>query len=1249
MKRFIPGYRASALLTFLTLAYMSQAVFGYSGNNDFLALSYTDGFESIASDNNGGDRLKAKLTYVIRQAGVLTTDDGDTLLPAGTTLDSLLLDENNIARLALTLPKDADLKLMQPVRMTTIEQVLGRALAQEVNLEGIVIQLRVGQGPYLPVDSYLIPFDPPPDSDVSDDTGKTAAEAIEQRRETEDTKDRSASMSIGGPVAHADGQPAGALSGVVVFVSAGHGWTAGSTSWYLQRPLLLEMNEDYGNLEQLNYLVNYLYNAGAVVVPFRPVGYKTTEIVLDNDDPGVTFIGIWQNSSTSSGYYENGITISGIPYKYAYTNPTETATARYTPNIPSSDFYPVYCWTKDDTDRVEQIYRIQHSGAIAEVAVDHARVGKGWIWLGNYYFEEGTSGYVEITNISPLGGIVVADAIRFGNGMGDIVRPGPGTISGYPREEECSRYWGESEAGNNAVGLPNVWECSGCNDGSDNVGTAARWSAVMNRQNINDERWRRVYIEYHTNAAGCSPPPCGAKGTVCLVSSSYPTTYQQSYATILGDKIEADMLLIDEEFEYLWGLRSNPYSGGFGAISTYNNDNEFDATIVEVAFHDNEEDAANLRSAKVRDAVARSSLQGIIMFLNSLPGSGVPLIFPPDPPERVQAAHDGNGNIIVSWSAPPSGGASGDPPTGYKIYRSTNGYGFGNAILVGNVLNASVSDIPSSTTTYLRVATFNAGGESMPSETLAVCRPTEDTAKVLIVNGYDRVSRHQNYIQTIPQGPMERPIARYVNSFDYVVQHANALAASGYTFDSCANDAVIEGTIDLTVYEDVVWILGRESQEDKTFDSTEQTLVINYLNQGGNLFVTGTDIGYELDALGAGQTFYEDTLGADYAGDDSGTFTVVGTGEILSDVGTFDFDPANGAPYAARSPDRIVPQPGATNILSYVGGTGDGAGIQFDSGNYRVIMFGFPFETISSEADQVNVMQRVMQYLVTGLSSSCGRESITNFEGYLNGTRVMFQHPRYSGTTVNYLTSRPNYAGVSDSVSAFDGLKAYELQWNWLDASPSNWLRLTTSDTINVPNPTIDLRRAVRLRLRLDSGSFRLCLGIRETGVDVPLGEDGGTSGTIEWVGATSVVGTAPQGILVTAQPGVWQTFTFIPTSENVLGFTGNGVLDAPNHKGVLEHLAFAVNDTAGPFQVYLDTIEQPCPPSADFDNDGDVDQEDFGHFQACLTGTDTPQNDPDCQDAKLDGDSDVDQEDFAIIQSCLSGANIPVDPECGS
>ena len=68
----------------------------------------------------------------------------------------------------------------------------------------------------------------------------------------------------------------------------------------------------------------------------------------------------------------------------------------------------------------------------------------------------------------------------------------------------------------------------------------------------------------------------------------------------------------------------------------------------------------------------------------------------------------------------------------------------------------------------------------------------------------------------------------------------------------------------------------------------------------------------------------------------------------------------------------------------------------------------------------------------------------------------------------------------------------------------------------------------------------------------------------------------------------------------------------------------------------------------ADFDEDLDVDLEDFAHVQACVTGPGQPQIDPACQNARLDGDSDVDLEDGTIVVLCMSGPGVPSDPHCG-
>jgi hypothetical protein len=74
--------------------------------------------------------------------------------------------------------------------------------------------------------------------------------------------------------------------------------------------------------------------------------------------------------------------------------------------------------------------------------------------------------------------------------------------------------------------------------------------------------------------------------------------------------------------------------------------------------------------------------------------------------------------------------------------------------------------------------------------------------------------------------------------------------------------------------------------------------------------------------------------------------------------------------------------------------------------------------------------------------------------------------------------------------------------------------------------------------------------------------------------------------------------------------------------------------------------VVSPLVPG-DFDNDCDVDQEDFGHFQRCLTGPGIEVTDLSCLDAMLDNDADVDADDFGVFQACLSGANIAADPSC--
>jgi hypothetical protein len=628
------------------------------------------------------------------------------------------------------------------------------------------------------------------------------------------------SSELSGPIGPAPGQPTGALSGRIVFTSGGHGWTAGASSWSLQRPVLLEMNEDYGNLDQMNLFATYCFNAGATIVPMRPIGNQTNEVVLDNDDPGVAFAGSWSVSSSTIFYGSPG----DVPYRFASLSATETTTATYTPTIPAAGLYPVYTWVQHGSNRDFQLYRIRHTGGESLVRVPHHMVGNGWVYLGTYYFDAGANpakGAVVISNLQPsptVGSVVIADAIRFGNGMGSVDR-GFG-VSSYPREEECSRYWvqvslgqGQSPATTYDPNYPNA----STDDGSDNVGTPPRMAREMNRE-VEGNIYKRILISFHSNAGG-------SRGVVGLWNDDamYPgtaTPNQFRLAQLTGTEVNNDLVGIGvPPLELAWFNRGANITFAhpdyaFGEIHNGSLGGEMDATIIEVAFHDDASDAALLRDPKARNWIARASYQAVVRYMNEF--DAAPITFVPEPPFNVRAVASGS-NVVVSWFAPVAQGGSG-AVGGYIIYQSTNGYGFGNPVAVGNATSFTLTNLLANRDYFFRVAATNSGGQSMPSETVA-CRisSTPGTPRVLIVNAFDRFDKSINIRQTpgaqnykppghdANSGTMNRVLPGRNNAFDYVVPHALAVGAYGFVYDSCQNEAVPTGFVNLNTYPIVIW------------------------------------------------------------------------------------------------------------------------------------------------------------------------------------------------------------------------------------------------------------------------------------------------------------------------------------------------------------------------------------------------------------------------------------------------------------
>jgi hypothetical protein len=93
---------------------------------------------------------------------------------------------------------------------------------------------------------------------------------------------------------------------------------------------------------------------------------------------------------------------------------------------------------------------------------------------------------------------------------------------------------------------------------------------------------------------------------------------------------------------------------------------------------------------------------------------------------------------------------------------------------------------------------------------------------------------------------------------------------------------------------------------------------------------------------------------------------------------------------------------------------------------------------------------------------SSGPINFANFESATVGTEVVFQEPRFSGSTTANLQLLPNASLVTNTM-ANTGTQSNQVDFEFLTdgPAPANWLRLTTFNTPNQPNPLVRLRESI--------------------------------------------------------------------------------------------------------------------------------------------------------------------------------------------
>lgn len=241
--------------------------------------------------------------------------------------------------------------------------------------------------------------------------------------------------------------------------------------------------------------------------------------------------------------------------------------------------------------------------------------------------------------------------------------------------------------------------------------------------------------------------------------------------------------------------------------------------------------------------------------------------------------------------------------------------------------------------------------ESLSSDTYGFYLPQGWSQKILIVDGFDRASGSW--------GMPYHSFAHWMGQFLFDLH---------IPFETAANDAVISGDVDLNEYQGVYWILGDESTVDETFSTVEQNLVREYLKNGGQLFVSGSEIAWDLDNEGGAsdKSFFLNYLRADYKLDNAGSHEVIGADGGIFDGLPFEFDDGSGGIYEEDYPDAIDPKMNAIACLNY--SNGYTAGIQYEgifpdgTVSGKLVYIGFPWEIITDDMQKKIMLQKISEW-----------------------------------------------------------------------------------------------------------------------------------------------------------------------------------------------------------------------------------------------------------------------------------------------
>lgn len=794
-----------------------------------------------------------------------------------------------------------------------------------------------------------------------------------------------------------------------------------TSSWKWQRPPLYSTREDLLTQSFVYpYISPMLENAGAIVYSARERDWQTNCVIVDNTSKKSSYLeesdekDLWDTRS-GAGYFADSARICKEEKQASVrvinstgVRSSKKGTCMWIPEIPEDGEYAVYVTYQSYHNSISDArYIVFHAGGTTIFNVNQQIGGGTWVYLGTFRFLKGrsTKGMVTLDNTSNQQGIVCADAVRLGGGLGDEIRGG--SISGKARYLEGARYYAKFSGAPDSVYL----KYDGLDDYREDIQTRPRMINWLSGRSIFNDSMQGGGVPFELSLALHTDAGYRYGDTLIGSLGIYTTKHKKGLLDSgLSRDVSrdlSDMVLsgLKTDIEFTTGRTWNE-RGLWDKDYCESREPEVPSMILELLSHQNYYDMKLAHDPNFRFIVSRSIYKSILKYVNFMHGRQY--VVQPLPVSHFMIKEDSDkGSIRLSWKPtidPLEPSAIADS---YILYTAIDDEGFDNGKQV-TLTYFDFNPVPGHIYRF-KVTALNPGGESFPSETLSAYISKSNKDFILIVNGFQRLGGPEavETDSTLGFDVLADPGVTYIkspilcgiqhnfnrkdinldeeislgvsgdeydgriiagNTFNYPYIHGKAIASEDLSFVSCSRESVENGEVRLDDYIMIDLIMGlqKRSASDtllnnnySTFSDAMQTKLTDYINQGGRLLTSGAYIGIDMKTSGD-SLFIAKKLKYRF----SGTINNNEEHNIKGKKINFEIRQlADSENYGLVHTDILSPTEHGTSLFLY-GNSSKSAGVAYLGKDYRCISLGFPFESIVDENLRNKLMHSFIKDLV---------------------------------------------------------------------------------------------------------------------------------------------------------------------------------------------------------------------------------------------------------------------------------------------